>query len=174
MLALRYCLALLPALSLGGGCSPLSMAKRGLTELKGASGKVMPIQEASQAFYRSTGALKIGSVVNTIGPVCPASMHVLIDGELKRQAAEAAEDLPGTEVCTAEVEITYNQPPKGVQALIGKGAILLGRARLFDEQRAMRADLLIGVFSRAVRTTESEMAAVFGKTLADHVVEQAD
>ena len=174
MVALRYYLALLPALSLGGGCSPLSMAKRGLTELKGASGKVMPIQEASQAFYRSTGVLKIGAVVNTIGPVCPPRMCALIEGELKRQAAEATEGLPGTDVCTADVEIRYNQPPRGVQALIGKGTILLGRARLFDERREIRADLLIGVFSRAVRTTASEMAATFGKTLADHMVEQAD
>ena len=161
------------ALSVGGGCSPIGMAKRGLTELKGASGKVVPVREARPAFYQSLGTLRIGSVSNTIAPVCPPRMHALVETALKGRAAATAEDLVGSRTCTAEVEIIYHQPPGGVTALVGKGALLLGRARLLDEQQELQADLLIGVFSSAVRTTEDEMATTFAKTLTDHVVERA-
>jgi len=172
--ALRRYSVFILIVPLGSACSPMSMAKRGFTELKGASGKVVPIREAAPAFYQSLGSLRIESVSNTIDPVCPASMRELITSALHSAAAGATENLSGTGVCTADVEITYHQPPKGVQALIGKGAILIGRARLLDEHRDTQADLLIGVFSRAMRTTESEMADTFGKTLADHVVGRSD
>ena len=148
----------------------MSMAKRGYTELKGASGKVRPIRDAAPAFYQSLGQLQVGSVTNTIAPVCPESMRALIASTLQDCAADATEDLSGASTCTVDVDITYYQPPKGVQALIGKGAILIGRARLLDAPGETQADLLVGVFSRAVRTTESEMADSFGRTLAKHVV----
>lgn len=173
-MTLKRCSVFVLMLSLGGGCSPMSMAKRGFTELKGASGKVVPVRDANHEFYRSIGTLKIGSVTNSIKPVCPLRMQSLITAALKTEAVDATNDLSGTRICTAEVEITYNQPPKGVQALIGKGAILLGRARLFDERQEMHADLLIGVFSKAMRTTEEEMATAFGRTLADHVIKRSD
>ncbi len=162
--------ALLPA----SGCSPTSLAKRGYTELKGASGKVVPVREASAGFYGSVGELRIGTVVNTIMPVCPTGVHACIMSALREHAASATEKLSGNKVCTADVEIIYYQPPGGVMALIGKGAILLGRARLLDENRQMQADLLIGVFSRAMRTTDNEMADTFGDTLSGHVVEEGD
>jgi hypothetical protein len=169
MVALRRCSIPVLLLLLSGGCSPFSVAKRGLTEVRGASGKVVPIREASPAFYRSIGRLEIGSVSNTIGPVCPPSMYALAGTALKESAAQASEKLPGAGVCTAEVDIMYHQPPGGIRALIGKGAVLLGRARLLDEHRETQADLLIGVFSEAMRTTEGELAGEFGKALAEHV-----
>jgi hypothetical protein len=152
-----------------GGCSPLSMAKHGLTEVRGASGKVVPVREATLAYYRSVGKLEIGTVTNTIAPVCPSSVQALTVAALREQAAKAKEKLPGSGVCTAEADITFYQPPGGVSALVGKGAILLGRAKLYDEQHQLQADLLVGVFSEAVTTGEDQLTAAFGKTLIEHV-----
>ena len=170
----RCSVLMVVVLCFGGGCSPMSMAKRGYTELKGASGKVVPVRQASPGFYRSIGSLNVTEVSNSIGPVCPASAHALISAATKTHAAAAGERLSGGEACTAEVSITYFQPPRGVGVLIGKGAILLGRTRLIDPQQQTRADLIVGVFSKAVRTTDEEMAEVFGRTLAEYVVKQAN
>ncbi len=152
-----------------GGCSPLSVAKQGFTEVRGASGKIVPVREATAAYYQSVGKLEIGTVTNSIAPVCPSSMQALTVAALREQAAKAQEKLPGSTVCTAEADITFYQPPGGVSALVGKGAILLGRAKLYDDKHELQADLLIGVFSEAVTTGEDQLAAAFGKTLAEHV-----
>ena len=53
------------------GCSPIGMAKQGLTELVGATGKVVPVRDVSPSFAASLGSVQMGTVSNSIAPVCP-------------------------------------------------------------------------------------------------------
>ena len=154
------------------GCT--TVAKRGLTELRGAHGKVVPVRDAAPGFYAGLAGIEIGEVSNTIAPVCPAAMQDLIASALQSAAVQAGEELDGTAPCKVNVDIAFYQEPGGAMAVVGKGALLLGRAAVLDEQSNQAADLLIVVSSKAMRTTSQEMADVFAKLLIGHIRGQGD
>lgn len=150
------------------GCSPMGMASRGITEIRGAHGSVFPIVEAPQAFYDTLGRIEVGRVDNSIGPVCPPPAHQAIEAALRTFASSAVQDLKGSDACRVDVDITFNKRPGGVTALIGKDALLIGRAAVHDRNDQQVADLLVLITSGAVFTTTDEMAQEFAKILLGH------
>ena len=156
------------------GCSPLGMAKRGLTELRGAHGDVCAVTAAPPGFYEGLSGISIGEVRNTIEPICSSEMHRRIEAALRRKAAEASEEMDGeSEPCLVDVDIVFNKEPGGAMALVGKGAVLIGRATVRGPDATPVADLLVRVASKAVRTTADEMADEFAETLVARVRKEA-
>ena len=156
------------------GCGMFGMAKHGLTELRGAHGTVYAVTAAPSEFHESLSGIKIGKVRNTIEPVCPPDMRRIIEIALRDRAAEASAELEGSGgICTVDVDITFNKEPGGVLALIGKGALLIGRATVYGSDTRQVADLLVVVASKAMRTTADEMAEEFADTLIERIREGA-
>ena len=144
------------------GCNPVSMAKHGFTELRGAHGKIYAVREAPAGFYQSLGGVTIGRVSNNIAPVCSPMMHRTIQSALQHHAREASAEMAGGgPPCTVEVDITFNKEPGGVLALVGKGALLIGRVGVLDPKANRVADLIVVVASEAVRSTPDEVAGEF-------------
>ena len=157
------------------GCSPLSLATGGFKEVRGAHGKVVPVRDAPEVFYASLSSINIGEVTNTILPVCPAEMHAMVEQALRAGAEGASADLEGSgQSCTVNLDLTFNKAPGGAMALVGKGALLIGRADVRDAQAESQADLLVVVSSQAVRTKEQEMADAFAGTLIGYLREAGD
>jgi hypothetical protein len=157
------------------GCNPVSMAKHGFTELRGAHGQVYAVREAPAGFYQSLGGVTSGRVSNTIAPVCSPAMHRTIQGALQHQAREASAEMAGGgRACTVEVDITFNKEPGGVMALIGKGALLIGRVGVLDQKADKVADLIVVVVSEAVRSTPEEVAEEFASQLIGHIKRGGD
>ena len=157
------------------GCSPLGMAKRGLKELRGAHGKVVPVRDAAASFYAGLSGIDVGEVTNSIHPVCSAEMHSMIETALRAEAAGAASELQGSGgACTVDLDVSFHKPPGGALALLGKGALLIGRANVRDNQNESQADLLVVVSSEAMRTGRQEMADVFAQTLIGHLCSGGD
>lgn len=152
------------------GCSPFGMAKRGFTELRGAHGDVCAVTAAPPGFHEGLSGINIGEVGNTIEPICSPEMHRRIEAALRREAAKASEEMDGENgPCTVDVDIVFNKEPGGAMALVGKGAVLIGRAAVRGPDGTPVADLLIRVASKAVRTTADEMADEFAQTLVARV-----
>ena len=170
MRQLSLCSVLLLAVSTQYGCSPIGMAKRGLTELRGAHGCVYAITEAPAGFFGRLSGVRIGQVSNTIEPLCPPAMQRALAVALRSQAARASDDMEGDGgTCTVDVDITFNKKPGGVVALIGKGALLIGRAGVHDGNAGQVADLIVVVASKAVRTTSDEMVDEFASALIGYI-----
>lgn len=170
--ACSWTLALL-VVSSATGCT--TVAKRGLRELRGAHGKAVPVRDASADFYASLSSINIGEVTNSILPVCPAEMHAMVEQALRAGAEDASADLEGSgQSCTVNLDLTFNKAPGGAMALVGKGALLIGRADVREAQAESQADLLVVVSSQAVRTKEQEMADTFARTLIGYLCEAGD
>ena len=156
------------------GCSPFGMAKRGFTELRGAHGDVCAVTAAPPGFYEGLSGISIGEVRNTIEPICSPEMHRRIEAALRRKAAEASDEMDGeSEPCLVDVDIVFNKEPGGAMALVGKGAVLIGRATVRGPDATPVADLLVRVASKAVRTTAEDMADEFAETLVARVRKEA-
>jgi hypothetical protein len=155
------------------GCSPFGMAKRGLTELRGATGKAVPIRDVSPSFAASLGSIQMGTVSNSIAPVCPPGMFTLLRGALERQTQAVSTDLSGSRSAVIDLDVSFYNPPGGALAVAGKAGLLIGRAKVKDDAGQEQGDVLIGVSSEAVRTTREEMADVFGQTLVGYLKDQA-
>ncbi len=157
------------------GCSPLSLAKHGFAELRGAHGKIYAVSDAPAAFYEGLSGINIDEVRNTIEPVCSHQFAQMIEIALREEAAEASEDLVGAGgPCTVKVDISFNKEAGGATALIGKGALLIGRAAVLDTDAKQTADLLVVVASSAVRTGDQEVADEFAKTLVGYLRKKTD
>jgi hypothetical protein len=153
------------------GCSPLSLAKGGFTELRGAQGTVHAIAEPPAGFAAGLSGIEIGKVTNTIAPVCSEQMRQLVEIALRNRAAGASQEMTGTGVCTVDVDLTFNKEPGGVMALVGKGAMLIGRVVVRDAQGRQAADLIVVTASEAMRTTAREVAEEFADTVVKRVRE---
>jgi len=152
------------------GCSPFGLAKRGLAEIQGAQGKVFSLSEDDTAFYANMSGIRIGGVTNTIAPLCEPEMQQAVEKALGYFSEEASLGMSGSGgECTIAVDITFNAEPGGVVALIGKGALLIGRVAILDADSQQVADLIVMVSSEAVRTTSDEMAEEFAKTLIEYI-----
>jgi len=154
-------------------CNPVSMATRGLTEIRGAHGRVVPVREAADGAYRRLGGVELGRVANSIAPVCPSAVQRELESSLIEKSAQASADLAGDDTCTVEVDITFYQKPGGALAVVGQGALLVGRANLSSRQGGSFADLLVVVFSEAIRTTPAEVAEEFAELLVGHIRQRA-
>ena len=157
------------------GCSPIGAARRAFTELRGARGKVFTIAAAPDEFHQGLSGIRIGRVSNTIEPVCRSETKQAIEAALTTVAEEMSAELDGEKGdCTVDVDINFYKGPGGVGALIGKGALLVGRARVHDRNPEQVADFIVVVASEAVRTTEEELAGVFARVLLEHVRDPGD
>lgn len=155
------------------GCSPFGMAKRGLTELRGATGKAVPIRDVNPSFAASLGSIQMGTVSNSIAPVCPPGMFSLVRSMLEEQTRAVSTELNGDRSAVIDLDVSFYNRPGGALAVVGKSGLLIGRARVRDDAGREQGDVLIGVSSEAVRTTREEMADVFGRTLVGYLKDQA-
>ncbi|UCG17220.1 MAG: hypothetical protein JSV19_04155 [Phycisphaerales bacterium] len=152
------------------GC--FTLAKRGLTEAQGASGKIIPVKECSASFYASLGGVKVRDMTNGIAPLCSPGMFMRIKTAVVGKASEVSQQLTGSDHAVLDVDVTFYKEPGGVLAVAGKSGLLIGRAIVTDDAGQQRGDLLIAVASEAVRTSETEMAETFGETLIGHIVKR--
>jgi hypothetical protein len=152
------------------GC--FTIAKRGLTEARGASGKIIPVKECSAPFYASLGGVKVREMTNGIAPVCSPGMFLKIKTAVLAKAGKVSQELTGGNPAVLDVDVTFYKAPGGLLAVAGKSGLLIGRAIITDDAGQQHGDLLIAVASEAVRTSETEMAEAFGETLIGHLVKR--
>jgi len=170
---LRLVLVSVSCVLVCGGCSPLSLARRGLTEFRGASGEVVPIRECSRGFCQSVGTIEPGGLTNSIAPVCPATMVSKLHASMVEEARQVSDRLSGSDRALVDVDVTYYHAPGGVMSVVGKAGLLIGRARVTDGDGTPQGDLLVTVSSEAVRTGQTEMADVLARTLCQYIADRA-
>jgi len=148
------------------GCS--SVAKRGLAEVRGASGKVFAIQALSPATAKGASVLKIGQV--RIDGSGAADFRTALQTQLKKQLAAAIADKKITPGSGGPLTINSTvrfYSSKGGGKLIGGMAFVIVRVEIVDKGGKVvgKADAL--ATTKALRTGTEDLAKELGKKVIE-------
>ncbi len=145
------------------GCMS-TVARRGLAEVRGASGDVYPIQAFSPATAKGASTLKIGQV--QIDGSGAAEFRTALQTQLNKQLAAAIADrkiTPGSgEPLTINSTVRFYSS-KGGSKLIGGMAFVIVRVEIVDKDGKVvgKADALAS--TQALRTGTEDLAKELGK-----------
>jgi hypothetical protein len=153
-----------------GGCNPTSIAKQGFKELKGASGKVLPIQRPTGSDLQTYKSVRLNQVTNEIGRLCPPTLLSALKVAIPQALSEIADEYPGGEpVLSIDIAVQYAQTGGGIGAALGKDQYLISRVYLRDPDTNPVGQLVLVAHSEAMRTTEQDLAVAAAKKLAHYL-----
>ncbi|MFQ6049296.1 MAG: hypothetical protein ACE5K7_08030 [Phycisphaerae bacterium] len=162
-------------LVVAAGCSPISLAKRGLEEVRGASGELVVLQELSASAMADASRITVGPMVNDAGPDCPEPFRLELQDALRQAVARASTKMAkgSGPALRLEGKIVYFRHA-GARKLLGGMAMALARIRVVDAasgQIVGRANAVAS--SKAVRAGREQLARAIAKEVAAWLARRA-
>jgi len=153
-----------------GGCGASTIAKRGLKELKGASGKVLEVRPPRASELQLYKSVRLGQVTNEIHQLCPPGMVTGLKTYLPAALTEIKEVYPGGEpTLTLDLAIQYAQKGGGLSAVLGSDQYLISRVYLRGQDANPVGELILIAHSEAMSTSDGDMGKAAANKLAHYL-----
>ena len=150
------------------GCGISSLAKRGIEEVKGASGDLVVIEQLDAATLAGASDILAGRIDNDAGPECPADFLVAFQRALQEELDDVKQELAvGTgSPLRVDGRVLYFRP-RGIEKLLGSTSLILARVEVSQSgsnRRAGRANVLAS--TEALRSESGELAEAMAEEVA--------
>lgn len=162
-------LLVLSAVSLvAAGCSPVSTAKRGLQEVRGAQAQISVIQPIPAADLATYSGVRVNQVVSGIGHLAPQSFVTALRAGLATELGKVEGFRATGSPLLLNAEVTFYKMGSAADALMGKEKMVIMHVVVSRAEGAKVGQLLAVVSTEAMRTGEQEIADALAKGVADY------
>lgn len=162
-------LLVLSAVSIvAAGCSPVSAAKRGLQEVRGAQAQISVIQPIPAADLATYSGVRVNQVVSGIGHLAPQSFVTAVRAGLAQELGRVDGFRATGSLLLLNAEVTFYQTGSAADTLLGKEKMAIVHVVVSQAEGAKVGEFLAVVSSEALRTSEQEIADALAKGVADY------
>ncbi len=154
---------------MSSGC--MTIAKRGLGEVMGAKGEVLAVRPVSRATLASYRSVKLGTVTNEVGGLCPPqwvnALRTTVPAVL---AKELGKEFPGGEPSlTVDLNVQYAQAGGTLSSIVAPEKLIIARMYVRGSDAGQLGELVLVTRSEATRADAAEMAEGAGQGIARYL-----